>query len=50
MRFFFSVLNPTNGSVLGTVPDMSKADAELAVQKAYDAFQSWKKTTAKVKE
>ena len=43
-----SVTNPSNGAVLGTVPDMNAADAEAAVEKAYEAFQLWKKTTAKV--
>lgn len=43
-----SVTNPLNGAVIGSVPDMNAADAEAAVQAAYKAFQTWKKTTAKV--
>ena len=33
---------------MGSVPDMARSDAERAVQKAYDAFESWRQTTAKV--
>jgi len=34
--------------VVGTVPDMGVADVEDAMQKAFRAYQSFKKTTAKV--
>lgn len=43
----YEVTNPANGSVVGTVPDMKAVDTEAAVQGAYKAFQTWKKTTAK---
>lgn len=43
----FEVVNPANGKVIGSVPDMDAADTEKAVQVAYKAFQSWKETTAK---
>lgn len=45
---WFSVTNPSNGSVIGAVPDMTATDTEAAIQCAYKAFQTWKKTTAKV--
>lgn len=35
--------------MVGNVPDMKAADTEVAVQAAYKAFQTWKKTTAKVR-
>ena len=47
-RKTFKVKNPANGQELGEVPDMGANDAELAIEYAYDAFQSWKETTAKV--
>ena len=34
--------------VIGHVPDMEEADVQTAVDSAYEAFQSWRKTTAKV--
>lgn len=43
----FEVTNPATGAVLGRVPDMDAKDTEKAIQAAYQAFQSWKKTTAK---
>lgn len=42
-------MNPANGKVIGSVPDMDAADTEKAIQVAYKAFQSWKETTAKVR-
>lgn len=41
------VTNPANGDVITTVPDMGKEEAETAVLAAHDAFQDWRKTTAK---
>lgn len=46
-RKTFKVKNPANGQELGEVPDMGANDAERAIEYAYDAFQSWKETTAK---
>ena len=43
-----AVTNPSTGAVLGRVPDMDAKDTERAVQAAYQAFQTFKKTTAKV--
>ena len=43
----YDVLNPATGKLVGTVPDMDIADVENAVQVAYKAFQTWKRTTAK---
>lgn len=45
---YVSVVNPSTGAVLGTVPDMGEAEARSAVNAAYKAFQTWKDTTAKV--
>lgn len=43
-----AVLNPANGKLIGSVPDMDATDTENAIKVAYKAFQSWKETTAKV--
>ncbi|XP_048739146.1 succinate-semialdehyde dehydrogenase, mitochondrial-like isoform X2 [Ostrea edulis] len=43
----FDVVNPANGKVIGSVPDMDASDTEMAIKVAYKAFQSWKETTAK---
>ena len=43
-----TVSNPADDSLIGRVPDMSEADANVAVDAAFKAFQSWKLTTAKV--
>jgi len=45
----FAVINPADGSIIGSVPDMTGDDVNSAVEAAYKAFQSWKLTTAKVK-
>ncbi len=45
----FAVVNPSTGKTLGSVADMNDGDTEVAIQTARDAFQSWKKTTAKVR-
>ena len=44
----FSVYNPASGQEIGSVPNMTAADTEEAVNIAYNAFQTWKQTTAKV--
>ncbi|XP_062602225.1 glutarate-semialdehyde dehydrogenase-like [Saccostrea cucullata] len=43
----FEVVNPANGKVIGSVPDMDATDTDRAIKVAYKAFQSWKETTAK---
>ncbi|XP_052779979.1 succinate-semialdehyde dehydrogenase, mitochondrial-like [Mya arenaria] len=43
----YNVTNPATGEVVGSVPDMGVADTEDAIQKAYKAYQTFKKTTAK---
>ena len=45
---FIAVLNPSSRKAIGAVPDMGEQETEAAIQAAYKAFQSWKKTTAKV--
>ncbi|KAK3912783.1 Succinate-semialdehyde dehydrogenase, mitochondrial [Frankliniella fusca] len=43
----FDVVNPTDGSIIGQVPDMDVEDTNAAIQSAYDAFKPWASTTAK---
>lgn len=43
----YKVTNPATGAEIGSVPDMKATDVEAAIQSAYKAFQTWKKTTAK---
>ena len=43
----YEIKNPSNGEILGKVPDMDDADTKKAVGAAYDAFQKWRFTTAK---
>lgn len=43
----FEVTNPSNGKVIASVPDMDEHDAQMAIDAAYDAFQTWRRTTAK---
>ncbi|MED6295394.1 hypothetical protein CHARACLAT_031451 [Characodon lateralis] len=44
----FPVLDPATGLELTQVADCGPAEAKQAVDAAYEAFQSWKQTTAKV--
>ncbi|MEQ2281898.1 hypothetical protein AMECASPLE_034968 [Ameca splendens] len=44
----FPVLDPATGQELTQVSDCGPAEAKQAVDAAYEAFQSWKQTTAKV--
>jgi len=41
-----SIVNPSNQEVLGTVPKLGVAEAQLCITSAQSAFQNWKKTTA----
>jgi len=43
----FNVTNPANGNLISTVPDLGREDTEKAIDAAYEAFQTWKWTTAK---
>jgi len=43
-----AVVNPADGTVIGSVPDMVSVDVQQAVEAAHTAFQTWKLTTAKV--
>ncbi|XP_038137100.1 succinate-semialdehyde dehydrogenase, mitochondrial [Cyprinodon tularosa] len=43
----FPVLDPATGKELAQVSDCGPAEAKQAVDAAYEAFQSWKQTTAK---
>lgn len=45
----FDVVNPANGNVIGSVPDMDVSDVEKAIDSAYSAFHSaeWQNKTAK---
>lgn len=40
------VTNPTTGEVIGTIPDLSNAQVERAIQAAHDAFPAWAAKTA----
>jgi len=42
-----NVVNPANGAIITSVPDMTAEDAESAVVAADNAFLTWRKTTAK---
>ncbi len=41
------VLNPANGEVIATVPDLGVEETEAAIAAANNALSSWKKKTAK---
>ena len=41
----FKTKCPANGEVLATCAEATKEDVDLAVKSAWEAFQSWKKTT-----
>jgi len=41
------VVNPTNGDIITSVPDMTAEDAEAAVLAANNALITWRKTTGK---
>lgn len=43
----FKVTNPSNGALIGTVPDMDEADTRLAIESAKAAFEEWKNVPAK---
>ena len=43
----FDVTNPVNGKVITSVPDLGSHDTETAIDAAYEAFQTWRWTTAK---
>ena len=41
-----NVVNPANGQIVGSVPIGGEEEANVAIDAAYDAFQSWSQTTA----
>ncbi|RMZ83858.1 hypothetical protein DV737_g1510, partial [Chaetothyriales sp. CBS 132003] len=43
----FEVLNPATLEVLAKIPEMGAADTEKAIKSAHEAFQYYKKTTAR---
>lgn len=45
----FTVLNPVNGNVIGSVPDMDSNDTQIAINAAKTAFRSpqWSALTGK---
>jgi succinate-semialdehyde dehydrogenase / glutarate-semialdehyde dehydrogenase len=45
-RKTMKVTNPATGELLGTVPDMGKAETQRAIEAASLAFTTWKKTSA----
>ena len=42
-----SVTNPATGAVIGSTPAMTSNDVDSAVEAAHEAFQEWRKTSAK---
>lgn len=44
----FPVLDPCTGQEIARVSNCGADEARVAVTAAYDAFQSWKQSTAKV--
>lgn len=43
------VINPANEEVIGSIPNMGKAEALQAVESSYQALQSWKALTAQAR-
>ena len=43
----FEVVNPSNGQVIASVPDLDVNDARIAIDAAHKAFPHWSKKTAK---
>ena len=41
------VINPATGEIIGTIPVLSLKQLQYAITSADEAFQTWKKTTAK---
>jgi len=41
---FIEVDNPSNGRIIGVIPDLEPADVQAAIQAAADAFPAWSKT------
>ena len=41
------VTDPSNGDVIGTIPNLGALETKRAIDAAHTAFQSWKRTTAK---
>jgi succinate-semialdehyde dehydrogenase/glutarate-semialdehyde dehydrogenase len=46
-RATLQVSDPASGEVLGTVPKLGATETRRAIEAAAEAFQSWKRTTAK---
>ncbi|KAG8198043.1 hypothetical protein JTE90_001878 [Oedothorax gibbosus] len=43
----FPVYNPADGSIVANVPDCTVSELNEAIEGSYDAFKTWKNTTAK---
>ncbi|BGP41379.1 hypothetical protein JCM10449v2_005357 [Rhodotorula kratochvilovae] len=41
----FDVINPGNGQVLGSLPEMTVDDTKQAIQHAHEALKTWRKTS-----
>ncbi|SCV70277.1 BQ2448_1671 [Microbotryum intermedium] len=41
----FTVMNPGTGKEIGTLPDMGLEDTKQAIDRAYEAFETWGKTS-----
>lgn len=44
-----AIRNPANGDVLGTVPDMGRAETARAIAAAAEAYPAWRRKTAKAR-
>lgn len=45
----FPVMNPATGEVVAEVADLGAAEAEMAVEAAAEAFETWRRTPAKAR-
>ena len=43
----FAVLNPASGKIIGTVPEMGRAETRLAIEAAHTALHAWRAKSAK---
>ncbi|MCL4125835.1 UNVERIFIED_CONTAM: hypothetical protein GTU68_005254, partial [Idotea baltica] len=43
----YQISNPSTNKVICDLPDMNEKETEVAINAAHNAFQKWKKTTAK---
>ena len=44
---FFDIYNPSNNQIIATMPEMGASETKYAIEVANQAFEKWKKKTAK---